>query len=121
LLDPEPELLDPEPELLDPEPEFDPEWSSDPSSSDPPWSSDGEGEADAERDGLGESVAEGVRDPEDSDGVRLGCTTLPTSPARASAPTVRAIAAASPPMPSTTMPTTRFMTSTVAGRPLRPG
>lgn len=114
MLDPDPELLDPDPELLEPE------WSSE-----PPSSSDGDGvvEGDPEdsssRDGLSDAD-DGVDDPV-VDGATVGCTTLPTSPASASAPTVRTIAAANPPMPSTTMPTTRFMAPTVPARPLRLG
>ena len=100
--EPESELPDPE----DPEPELssEPDGSSEPEA--PPWSS-------TDGDGVGERWSSpfevlGVGDLE-SDGRTVGWTTFPTSPpASASAPTVSATAAASPPIPSTTKPMTFF-------------
>ena len=104
--EPEPELPEPDPELSEPGPELPPESSLPAGSSDPPpWSSadgDGVSEPSSSADALGDREA-------DADPERVGCTIVPTSPASASAPTVSAIAAASPPMPSTIMATTRFM------------
>jgi hypothetical protein len=117
LEDPDPELEDPDPELEDPEPELSSPGGSSEPEEEPPWSStEGEGVPDRSPwEGLGAS-------DDDRDGVSVGWTTCPTSsPASASAPTVRATAATSPPIPSTTTPMTFFTPLNVAVTALRLG